>query len=68
MPSLPIWGWELAVIFLILHRPHMWCIAANKSLISFRTSQLYMSHHVTYLLMATTPLFDLELTGGVERV
>ena len=57
-----------AVIFLILHRPHIWCIAANKSSINFRTPQLYMCCHVTCLLMATTAWFGLELTGRVERV
>lgn len=27
-----------SVIFLILHRPHTWCISANKSSIAFRRS------------------------------
>lgn len=54
-----------AIIFLILHKPHIWCIAVNQSASNFRTSQLCVSHHVTQLLMPTI-WFALDLAGRVQ--
>lgn len=41
----------------------MYC--SRESSVNFRTSQLYMSHPITCLRMATTAWFGLELTGRV---
>lgn len=56
-----------AIIFLILHKPHIWCISVNQSAINFRTSQLCVSHHATHLLMPATPCAG-DLTGRAEGV
>lgn len=57
-----------AIIFLILHKPHIWCISVNQSAINFRTSQLCMSHHVTHLLMPTTTWFAVDLARRAKGI